>query len=241
MMTHPVVTPVHELLSRFASPPAPRNPPLIIFLIWLALATFVPVQAAGAAFPRHTGRRGLQDALALGLIPRLHRKNLRQPSDHIASVFGRDCRDEMRPRCREIQIGAGRPHSERIQREIGGVALKEIVDIRSPTQKNGAQDSGSARFQDGRWRKPKRACFPNCRQILPPRIPPSHAREETPESRGMPCPFLNTERGFGGKPPKKSGFRRHLAGSKMPKETFFTAMSRWRVVSRRALDASGFW
>jgi len=23
--------------------------------------------------------------------------------------------------------------------------------------------------------------------------------------------------------------------------TFFTAISRWRVVSRRALDASGFW
>src|SRR5215469_13391224 len=46
--------------------------------------------------------------------------------------------------------------------------------------------------------------------------------------------------GFGGKPPKKSGFRRHLAGSKIPKETFFTAISRWRVVSRRALDASGF-
>src|SRR5215472_1938928 len=56
----------------------------------------------------------------------------------------------------------------------------------------------------------------------------------------MPCLFLNTERGFGGKPPKKSGFRRHLAGSKMPKETFFTAISRWRVVSRRALDASVF-
>jgi len=59
---------------------------------------------------------------------------------------------------------------------------------------------------------------------------------------------LTTERGFGGKPPKKSGFRRHLAGSKMPqegskmpKETFFTAISRWRVVSRRALDAPGFW
>jgi len=27
----------------------------------------------------------------------------------------------------------------------------------------------------------------------------------------------------------------------MPKERFFTAISRWRVVSRRALDASGFW
>src|SRR5215468_10993191 len=52
----------------------------------------------------------------------------------------------------------------------------------------------------------------------PPRVPPSCAREETPESRGMPCLFLNTERGSGGKPPQKSGFRRHLAGSKMPKE-----------------------
>src|SRR5215469_5095198 len=51
---------------------------------------------------------------------------------------------------------------------------------------------------------------------------------------GVPCLFLNTERGFGGKPPKKSRFRRHLAGSKMPKETFFTAILRWRVVAARA-------
>src|SRR5262250_3132941 len=36
----------------------------------------------------------------------------------------------------------------------------------------------------------------------------------------MPCPFLNTERGFGGKPPQKSEFRRHLAGSKMPRDVF---------------------
>ena len=113
------------------------------------MATFVPVQTAGVAFPRHTGRRGLQDALALAFILRLHRKNLRQPSDYIASVFGRDFRDEMLPRCREIQIGAGRPHSERIPREIGGVALKEIVDIRSPAQKNGAQDQGLHGFRMG--------------------------------------------------------------------------------------------
>jgi hypothetical protein len=78
---------------------------------------------------------------------------------------------------------------------------------------------------------------PSCRAS---RIVP-HAREETPESRRMRSLFLNTERGFGGKPSKKSGFRRHLAGSKMPKETYFTAISRWRMVSRRALDASGFW
>src|SRR6516162_737565 len=68
------------------------------------------------------------------------------------------------------------------------------------------------------------------------RVSPSCAREEAPESRRMPCPFLNTERGFGGKPPQNRGFVGHLAGSKMPKETFFTAISRWRMVSRRALD-----
>jgi hypothetical protein len=79
-------------------------------------------------------------------------------------------------------------------------------------------------------------------------IHPTRAREETLESRGIPCLFLNTERGFGGKPPKNRGFVGILAGSKMPKEgskmpkeTFFTAISRWRVVSQRALDASGFW
>ena len=65
-------------------------------------------------------------------------------------------------------------------------------------------------------------------------VSPSCAREETRESRGMPCLFLNTERVLGGKPPKKSGFRRHLAGSKIPEETFFTAISRWKLVSRRA-------
>src|SRR5215831_2261329 len=74
-----------------------------------------------------------------------------------------------------------------------------------------------------------------CRAFSP------HARAKK-LARAAECRlFLDTERGFGGKPPKKSWFRRHLAGSKMPKETFFTAISRWRVVSRRALDASGFW
>src|SRR5262249_41782021 len=87
----------------------------------------------------------------------------------------------------------------------------------------------------------RRPSMKRVRLAVPPRVFPSRAREETPESRGIPCLFLNTERGFGGKPSKKSGFHRHLAGSKMPKETFFTAISRWTVISRRALDASGFW
>src|SRR5215472_14609650 len=41
------------------------------------------------------------------------------------------------------------------------------------------------------------------------------ARRNSREPRNA---LSNTERGFGGKPPQKSGFRRHLAGSKMPKE-----------------------
>jgi len=71
---------------------------------------------------------------------------------------------------------------------------------------------------------------------------------ELPHDLDILARALAAALGFGGKPPKKSGFRRRLAGSKMPKEgskmpkeTFFTVISRWRVVSRRALDASGFW
>ena len=45
----------------------------------------------------------------------------------------------------------------------------------------------------------------------------------------VPCLFLNSGRGFGGKPPKNRGFVGILRGSKMPKETFFTAISRWRA------------
>src|SRR5262249_50046793 len=69
-----------------------------------------------------------------------------------------------------------------------------------------------------------------------------HARaKKLPRAAECLVYFLNTERSFGGKPPKKSGLRRHLAESKTPRETFFTAILRWTVVSRRALDASGFW
>src|SRR5215470_4852783 len=71
------------------------------------------------------------------------------------------------------------------------------------------------------------------------RIPPSCAREETPESRGMPCLFLNTERGFGGKPPKKSGFRRHLAGQKCLKRRFSrrSPVGEWsRAISPNTID-----
>src|SRR5215470_3153613 len=59
------------------------------------------------------------------------------------------------------------------------------------------------------------------RSLVPDRWPGAHpvrytlhAREETLESRGIPCLFLNTERGFGGKPPKKSGFVGILRGQK---------------------------
>jgi hypothetical protein len=33
------------------------------------------------------------------------------------------------PHCRELQIGTGHRHRERVHREIGGIALKEIIDI----------------------------------------------------------------------------------------------------------------
>src|SRR5215472_16920383 len=65
------------------------------------------------------------------------------------------------------------------------------------------------------------------------------AREETFESRGIPCLFLNAERGFGGKPPKKSGFVGILAGSKMskegskmPKETYGVRIERQCVLEK---------
>ena len=47
------------------------------------------------------------------------------------------------------------------------------------------------------------------------RIPASCAREETPESRGMPCLFLNTERGFGNCPRRKPLPREPLRRSPM--------------------------
>src|SRR5215813_1295353 len=69
-----------------------------------------------------------------------------------------------------------------------------------------------------------------------------HARaKKLPRAAECPVYSLTPSGVLAENHPKKSGFRRHLVGSKMLKETFFTAISRWRVVSRRALDASGFW
>ena len=48
----------------------------------------------------------------------------------------------------------------------------------------------------------------------PAAVQPLHAREETLESRGVPCLFLNTERGFGRKPPKKIGVSAASCGVK---------------------------
>jgi len=52
---------------------------------------------------------------------------------------------------REIEIGAGDRRRQRIQREIGRVALKEIIDIRSSAQKDGSQDESlhGFRMRDG--------------------------------------------------------------------------------------------
>src|SRR5215467_11266200 len=90
------------------------------------------------------------------------------------------------------------------------------------------------------------ALQPADRLILPPQQPPAavetsigspHYPAEGTQSDAFVQPSLRARQGHA----NSDSFRRHLAGSKMPKETFFTAISRWRVVSRRALDASGFW
>src|SRR5215813_9111395 len=89
--------------------------------------------------------------------------------------------------------------------------------------------------------------------ILPPQQPPAavetsigppHCPAEGTQSDAFVQPSLRARQGHA----NSDSFRWHLAGSKMPKEgskmpkeTFFTAISCWRVVSRRALDASGFW
>jgi len=96
-------------------------------LIWLGLPVFIEVQAAGAAFPGHASRRRFQQAFPVRVVLRRHRK---KPFDDIAPVFRWNLSDEMLPRCREIQIGTGHRHREWGRREIGGIALKEIIDIR---------------------------------------------------------------------------------------------------------------
>src|SRR5580693_8328077 len=98
------------------------------------------VEAAGAAFPGHAGRRGFRQALPFRLSPRRRGKYLGQPLDDIAAVFRRYGVDEVPPRRREIQIGARHRHGERVCREFGGIALEEIIDIRSAAQEDAAQD-----------------------------------------------------------------------------------------------------
>src|SRR5262249_53537996 len=63
---------------------------------------------------------------------------------------------------------------------------------------------------------------------------PSRAREETPENRGMPCLFLNTERGFGGKPPKNRGFVGILRGQKCLRRRFLrrSPVGQWSCGAR---------
>src|SRR5580704_13175155 len=51
------------------------------------------------------------------------------PLDYVAAIFRRNGVDEVAPSRREIQIGAGHRHSERVYREFGGIALEEIIDI----------------------------------------------------------------------------------------------------------------
>ena len=76
--------------------------------------------------------------------------------------------------------------------------------------------------------------FSGTRAFLP------HAREETPESRGMTCLFLNTERGFGGKPPQNRGLVGILRGQKCLRRRVSrrSPVGEW---SRGAMRRSGSW
>src|SRR5262244_7330 len=83
------------------------------------------------------------------------------------------------------------------------------------------------------------ALQPADRLILPPQHPPAavetsigppHYPAECTHSHASVQPSLRARKGHA----NSDSFHRHLAGSKMPKETFFTAISRWTVVSRRA-------
>jgi hypothetical protein len=111
-----------------------------VFLVWLAVTVFIAVEAAGAAFPGYAGRCGFRQALPFRLSLRRRGKYLGQPLGDIAAVFRRYGVDEVPPRRREIQIGARHRHGEGVCREFSGIALKEIIDIRSAAQKDAAQD-----------------------------------------------------------------------------------------------------
>src|SRR5215469_9968629 len=81
------------------------------------------------------------------------------------------------------------------------------------------------------------ALQPADRLILPPLPPraavetsigPPHYPAESTQSHAFVQPSLRARKGHA----NSDSFRRHRAGSKMPKERFFTAISRGRVVSR---------
>src|SRR5205814_5342992 len=80
-----------------------------------------------------------------------HRKYFRQRFHDVAAFVGGDFRDKLLLCRREIEVGTRDWHRQRVQREIGRVALEEIIDIRSAAQKDPAQDEGlhGFRMRDG--------------------------------------------------------------------------------------------
>src|SRR5205814_8315957 len=122
-----------------------------VFLVWLTVAVFIVVEAAGTALPGDASRGGFHQALPFCVSPRRRGEGLGQPVDDIAAIFRRNDVDEVPPSRRKVQIGAGRRHGERVCREFGGIALEKIVDIRPAAQKDAAQDQGLHRcgMRDG--------------------------------------------------------------------------------------------
>ena len=68
-----------------------------VLLVWLTVAVFIAVKAAGAAFPGDAGRGGFHQALPFRVGPRRRGEGLGQPLDDIAAIFRRNDVDEVPP------------------------------------------------------------------------------------------------------------------------------------------------
>src|SRR5271166_5404322 len=77
-----------------------------VLLVWLTVAVFISVEAAGAALPGDAGRGCFHQALPFCVGPRRRGEGLGQPLDDIAAIFRRNDVDEVPPSRREVQIGA---------------------------------------------------------------------------------------------------------------------------------------
>ena len=120
------------------------------------------------------------------------------------------------------------PHPRAIPAVIGSVGWKGV--IRSPRR------AGRVPMAESLGRAPRARAFqPHARAKKLPRAAECLVYSLTPS--GVLAENHPKNRGFVGILRGQKCLRR---GQKCLKRRFFTAISRWRVVSRRALDASGF-